>query len=344
MNAFCLWIRRALQARPLAIAIATIPVALAVVVLFAAFGATSVAAQGTTPPACTSQILGTRFSLPAMTAGQEALLPAVPGATAVCLESLEGSEGVAIKLKGDIPYTAVGNGTPLTVDDEFAASLALGDPSFNGSILKAAPTLPGVTIVALTDLSDGVTVWVGNPRPKVVTPVAIDQWQDVKIPGAIGGPSGLPAGKTKWSGNGVTVMVTSGAAFSANGTAVLPMPGKVGKFDFFVDGPAELELVGTVNGQRFFLSVDADSLATDAWLQRRVEPTTATTTGAAASTAGAQYTDLGGACFSAATCSAAQAVACVSGAPKLPCTPGDDLTVWGAPAPMTLWEALQLVK
>ncbi|HNQ30859.1 MAG TPA: hypothetical protein PKG71_00620 [Candidatus Woesebacteria bacterium] len=338
MNAFSKWIRRVFQTRPLALALV---VSTALAVVFVSLIAVAPAAAQN--PACSDQIVGTRLTLPAMTAGQEAVVPSglLNGATALCVEGMEAAESIALKLKGTNPYTAEGNSTALTVDAEFATNLALSDPSFNGSLLKAAPGLPAVTIIALSDLTEGVTVWVGNPRPTVIANVKIDQWQDIKIPGNI---SELAAGTTKWSGNGVLIVITSGAAFAANGTAVLPEPTKVGRYEFYVDSATQLVLAGTVPGQRFYLSVDADTVTADSWLQRRVEPTTATTTGAAASTAGAQYTDLGGACFSAATCSAAQAVACVSGAPKLPCTPGDSIEVWGAPAPMTLWEALQLVK
>ncbi len=312
--------------------------ALAIVFVFAFAFAAPAAAQSTPP--CSQLVAGTRFTLPAMTSGQVAVVPAVVGASAVCIEGMQDAESVGLKMSGESPYTAVGNNTPLTVDAENAASMVLSDPSFNGSVLKASPLLPTVKVEALTDVSDGITVWVGNPRPTVIAAVVVDQWVDVRIPGSLGE---LRAGTTKWSGNGVTVKVTSGAAFTVNGAAVLPEPGKTASVDFYVDGVAELELVGTVNGQRFYMNVDADAVTAASWLQKRVDPTTATTTGAA-STAGAQYVNLGGACFSAATCSASQAVACVAGAPKLPCTPGDSLSVWGAPAPMTFWHALQIVK
>lgn len=325
MNAFFSWIRRVWQTRSAKALVPVIAGSLAVVVLFAAFGATSVAAQGTTPP-CSTLIVGTRFTLPAMTVGQEAKVPEVPGATSLCVEAIEGPEELALKLSADFPFTANGNDTPLTVSSSFTTTMALPGGSFNGSLLKAAPVLPVVKVVALTDLSDGVTVWVGSPRASVVAPVLVDQWQDVKVPGSLGE---LATGITKWAGNGVTVKVTSGMAFTANSTAVLPEVGKLAEYEFYVDTATELKLTGTVPGQRFYLVVDADSVTTDSWLQRRVEAK-ASPAIAAVSTAGAQYVNLGGACFSAATCSASQAVACVAGAPKLPCTPGDTLSVWRA--------------
>lgn len=268
-----------------------------------------------------------------MVLGQEASVPPVAGATAVCLEALEDSEGVALKLKAVAAYTAVSNGDPLAVDAELEASAAFGDPSFNGSIIVAVPSLPTVKVIALSDLSEGVTVWVGTPKVADVAVVTVDQWADVRIPGSV---VELAAGKTKWSGNGVNLVVSSGMAYSANGNAMLPELGKTAKFELYVDGVTELELVGTVPGQRFYLSVDPENVTADNWLQKRVE--------AQASTAGAQYVDKGGACYSAATCSSAQVVTCSAGAPKLPCTPGDTLSVWGAPAPMTWYRALLIVK
>lgn len=327
MNAFFSWIRRVWQTRSAKALVPVIAGSLAVVVLFAAFGAAPAAAQGTTPPTCAQQVSGTRFTLPTMVVGEQATVPAVPGATALCVEALEDQEGVALKLKGDAPFTADGNGTPLTVSTAYTTTMALPDGSFSGSLLKAAPVLPSVKIVALTDLSDGVTVWVGSPRTTMAVPVVVEQWADVRIPGSLGE---LKAGTTKWAANGVTILVTSGAAFSGNGAAILPEPGEVGKYEFFVDAAMELKLVGTVSGQRFYLNVDPENVTADNWLQKRVEAKVSPVIAAAASTAGAQYTNVAGACFSAATCASTQAVTCDPGAPKLPCTPGDQLQVWRA--------------
>ena len=327
MSKFWTRVRRALQARPLALAIATIPVALAAV--FFTFAVAPAAAQSTTPP-CSTLIVGTRFTLPAMTAGQEATVPAVANSTALCVEGMESAESLALKLKGESPYTAEGNSTALTVDADFATNLALSDSSYNGSLLKAAPALPDVTVVAVTELSDGVTIWVGSPRASVVAPVLVDQWQDVRIPGSLGE---LRAGTTKWSGNGVTVKVTTGAAFTANGTAVMNEPGKTALFDFYVDGSTQLVLAGTVPGQRFYLAVDPDSVTTDNWLQRRVDPVAATL-GVTAQ----QGINEAGQCFVSTTCSGSP-VACDPASTKIKCTAGDTLSVWGAPvsSPRPLW-------
>lgn len=310
---------RVLQTRS-AMVLAPIVGALTFVVLFAI--AVAPATAQTTPPACSTQIMGTRFTLPAMTAGQEATVPAVANSTALCVEALEASEGVALKVKGATPYTADGNATALTVSAAFTTTMALPDSSFNGSLLKAAPSLPTIKVVALTDLSEGVTVWVGSPRASVVEPVLVDQWQDVKVPGSLGE---LATGITKWAGNGVTVKVTSGMAFTANSTAVLPEVGKLAEYEFYVDTATELKLTGTVPGQRFYLVVDADSVTTDSWLQRRVEAKASPAI--AASTAGAQGIDTTGACYASTTC-AGTPIPCDPAAQKISCTAGDELQVW----------------
>ncbi len=66
MNAFFSWIRRVWQTRSAKALVPVIAGSLAVVVLFAAFGAAPAAAQGTTPPTCAQQVSGTRFTLPTM--------------------------------------------------------------------------------------------------------------------------------------------------------------------------------------------------------------------------------------------------------------------------------------
>jgi hypothetical protein len=213
MNAFCLLIRRALQARPLAMVFAPIVGALAVVVLFSALGTAPVAAQG--PTGCFEQ----------MSDGASPI--AVEFVSTTYTVTLMAGQDVCIESAFDLLLGFV-DSAPFAINGEGASAIPAPGSGFlypQGPIsgtLKYDITSANATKLVLTDVNGAggsVMVWLGTLKSTLAAltaPVPVATAQNLIVVG----PGPLKKGPApKWEFSplkgDMSLKITAGVIFTA---------------------------------------------------------------------------------------------------------------------------------
>lgn len=224
MNAFCLWIRRALQARPLAIAIATIPVALAVVVLFA-IAPTAAQAQGpTAATGCELIIVPSSQFNAAVPSGGEITIPFPPsGARVLCIDGLTGTESGAVEMSASTVFTATAGSSPVAltfVGGSIAAAVPVSAtiPAY-GIAFDNKSTVPSIKLVDSNGgISDARIFWGSLKAASTGRPQgALGSWREFKLsdtPTEIGWAKGAATEFRVRASEPMTLTIAGGTAFT----------------------------------------------------------------------------------------------------------------------------------